>query len=208
VTGRSAVVGVLGGVRRLAVLVLLVSGLSAGAFAAQRTPPPPPPPERPADQPAPVNVDELPISVDRIHEGLQREPVLNLVPSRPLFRIEVIELRPRWFDVEIDWTDGRRGLPTPSTPAWHGQFLGMVTPREAQAFGAFTGTDLLQVMATSLVQGLATQAVTSTVRNVLRERREAEARREVDEAIARWKREREAAAQEDADPEPPAIPKP
>jgi hypothetical protein len=33
--------------------------------------------------PRPVNVDELPISVDRIQQGLEREPVLNLVPSRP-----------------------------------------------------------------------------------------------------------------------------
>jgi hypothetical protein len=206
--GRSAVGGVLRGVRRLGVLlVLLACGLSVPTLAAQPTPPPPADPQRPA-QPPVVNVDELPISVERIQEGLQREPVLNLIPSRPLFRIEVIEVRPRWFDVEIDWTEGRRGLPTPRTPVWHSEFLGMVTPREAQSFGAFTGTDLLQVMATSLVQGLATQAVTSTVRNVLRERREAEAKREVDEAIARWKREREAAEAERNAASPEAPPRP
>jgi hypothetical protein len=124
-----------------------------------------------------------------------------------VFRVEVIQVRPRWFDVEIDWTDGRRGMPVPTVPQWHSQFLSMVTPPQAQPFGAFTGTDLLQVMATSLAQGLATQAVTSTVRDVLRERREAEAKREVDEAIARWKRE-SSRAQEPGDPaaEPALVP--
>jgi hypothetical protein len=192
--GRTAVVGVSRIVRHsvmapvlLALLVVLTA--HAPAIAQQPDGTTGPEAEAPA-APAPVNVDELPISVDRIQQGLEREPVLNLVPSQPVFRVEVIQLRPRWFDTEIDWTDGRRGMPVPTVPQWHSQFLSMVTPPQALPFGAFTGVDLLQVMATSLAQALATKGVAKGVSEAMRERREEDARREVDEAIDRWMRER------------------
>jgi hypothetical protein len=79
----------------------------------------------------------------------------------------------------------------------------MTTPPQARSFGAFEGTDLLQVMVTSLVQGLATETVAGAIKAAIRERRERQAKEEVDAAIAAWKKEREAAApQESETPEP------
>ena len=77
---------------------------------------------------------------------------------------------------------------------WHDQYLNMVTPPQARSFGAFEGTDLLQVMATSLVQGLAIETVAGAITAAIRERRERQAKAEVDAAIAAWKKERDAAA--------------
>jgi hypothetical protein len=205
--GRTAVVGVSRIVRHSVVapvlLALLVVVAADGPAIAQQPDGTTGPEAEAAAAPAPVNVDELPISVDRIQQGLEREPVLNLVPSQPVFRVEVIQIRPRWFDTEIDWTDGRRGMPVPTVPQWHSQFLSMVTPPQALPFGAFTGVDLLQVMATSLAQALATKGVAKGVSEAMRERREEDARREVDEAIDRWMRERGTPGQQEAPRDPP-----
>jgi hypothetical protein len=203
-TGRAAVAGVSTLVRHSAAASVLLGlfVLFSGPAPVRAQQPAEPVPQAPAE-PSPVNVDELPISVERIQQGLEREPGLDLVPSRPVFRVETIQIRPRWFDAEIDWTDGRRGMPVPTVPQWHSEFLSMVTPPQAQPFGAYTGVDLLQVMATSLAQALATNAVARGVRDAMRERREEDARREVDEAIERWMRDRGAAGQQDANPPVP-----
>jgi len=87
---------------------------------------------------------------------------------------------------------------------WHDQFLNMTTPPEARSFGAFEGTDLLQVMATSLVQRLATETVVGAIKAAFRDRRERQAKEEVDAAIEAWKKEREAAALRERETQEPA----
>jgi hypothetical protein len=146
-----------------------------------------------------VNVDALPISLARISDALQKPPTLELGATRPTFRVQIFGTRPRWTTA-IDWlgtADGRR--PPAGTP-WHTQFLDLVTPPEARGFGAFTGTDLLQVMATSLAQGLGAAAVIGKIKSTVKERRERNAREEVDAAIAAWRQERDAAAARAAAP--------
>jgi hypothetical protein len=140
-----------------------------------------------------VNVDALPLSLERIAEQLQQEPVLELTFDGPIFRMQVFGTRPRWLG-DIDWLDIADGRRPPAGRPWNDQFLDMVTPAQARSFGAFEGTDLLQVLATSYAQGLAARAVTGKISSTLRERRERLAREEVDAAIAEWKRQREAEA--------------
>jgi hypothetical protein len=138
-----------------------------------------------------VNVDALPISLDRIGKQLEKTPVLDLSATRPMFRMQIFGTRPRWT-TSIDWLGTANGGRPPVGTPWHDQFLNMVTPPEARSFGAFQGTDLLQVMATSLAQGLAVGAVAGKIKTTIRERRERAARAEVDAAIAEWRKERDA----------------
>jgi hypothetical protein len=157
-----------------AVLVLL----AAGPAAAQQARP---------EEPSAVDVEQLPISVDRIEDDLSTPPAISLESTQPLFRVEIIAPRQRWLR-EIDWlgTTERVG-PIVPVPSIHDQYLARVTPPEARMFGAFEGAELFQVMVTSLIQGLAARKVADKVTEAMRKRREEEARREVDEAIARWR---------------------
>jgi len=146
-----------------------------------------------------LNVDALPISLDRISDALEKAPALELGATRPTFRVQIFGTRSRWTTA-IDWLGTADGRKPPAGTPWHTQFLDLVTPPEARAFGAFTGTDLLQVMATSLAQGIGAAAVIGKIKSTVKERRERNAREEVDAAIAAWKQERDAAAARAAAP--------
>jgi hypothetical protein len=153
----------------------------------------------PAGTATTVDVDALPISLERIGEQLEKPPVLDLSATRPTFRVQIYGTRPRWT-TSIDWLGTAEGGTPPVGTPWHDQFVNMVTPPQARSFGAFTGTDLLQVMATSLAQGLGASAVVGKIKSSLRDRRERQAREEVDAAIAEWKKERDAAGAKAAQP--------
>ena len=167
---------------RTAVVTLLAAVLAGPAGAQQDA----------EEEPTPsVDVEQLPISLDRIEDGLRTPPAISLESTQPLFRIEIVAPRPRWLP-EIDWlgTTERAGPMLP-VPSLHEQYLARVTPPEARSFGAFEGAELFQVMVTSLIQGLAAGKVVKAVKDAARARREEAARREVDEAIARWREQLE-----------------
>jgi hypothetical protein len=186
--------------RGVVVLLCLLSCPSASAQTGNA--PQAPQPQKPATGPATVvDVEALPISLERISEQLEKPPVLDLGATRPTFRVQILGTRPRW-STGIDWLGTADGLKPPAGAPWHDQFLNMVTPPEARGFGAFQGMDLLQVMGTSLAQGLAAGAVAGAIKSSLRERRERQAREEVDAAIAAWKKEREAEAAKRPPPSP------
>jgi hypothetical protein len=146
--------------------------------------PPPPPPAKPVD------VDELPISVSRIGRQLSRPAPISEEITRPMFRLDIVERRPKWFS-EIEWLpEEDRRLPMPPGPAWHRDFLTMVTPEMARPFAQSTGWDLLQLSAVSLVEGMTTKSLAQKIKAASARRREAEARAEVDAAIEAWKEER------------------
>jgi hypothetical protein len=151
-------------------------------------------PPRPASQaPADVDVSELPISVDRIERQLERPSPITLDVTRPMFRLEIVESRPKWF-ADIEWLPERDPhLPMPSGTAWNRDYLAMVTPQMARPFGQASGWDLLQLIATSFAEGVAANAIAGRVKGSSK-RRASEARAEVDAVIEEWKRQREAAA--------------
>ena len=168
-------------VRRI--LLLLVLLLLAAVADAQ---------PRPSGSSAPdVDVAELPISVDRIEQDLQTPSAISLEVTRPLFRVEIVAPRPPDWLESIDWLGTRDRIgPAVPVPSLHDQYLARVTPQEVQPFSsfAFGNVGLLQVAITSFLQSLATKKVVEEVPDQLREQREEQARRDVDEAIARWQK--------------------
>ena len=194
-SGRCWVVAVLPPVLRAGVLVVyLISSLVAAWAQTPGAPAQRPPGQQ--DAPAtdtPINVESLPISLERIGEELERTPVIDLEALRPTFRVQIVGARPRWT-LGIDWLGTEEGFKPPAGTPWHNQYLNMVTPHQARSFGAFEGTDLLQVVGTSFVQALAAGLVTGKIKSAVQARSERRAREEVDAAIAAWKKEREAEA--------------
>jgi len=184
------------GVQFIVRLLLAMALLIPAVAAAQ-------PQERQKPQPDAVDVDELPVSVPRVQRELQRPQTLNLEATEPLFRVEVTAERPRWL-TEIDWlgTEDRVGPIVPH-PTPHEQFLARVTPQLAQPYQGFSQGELLQVVITSFLQGLAMREAAEALKDELRRRREEEARREVDESIERWKDQLERQRREQQKPPPP-----
>ena len=140
-----------------------------------------------------VDVDELPVSVERIEEDLHRPAAISLESTRPLFRVEIVAPRQGMLD-DIDWAGTRDRIgPVIPIPSLHEQFIARVTPPEARLYGAFEGAELFQVAVTSLLQGLAARKVVDQARAIARQRRVEQASKEVDEAIERWRRQLEEA---------------
>lgn len=191
-------------------------GRAASASAQAPSPPPATPPAPTSDAPVQVDVSELPVSVERIERRLGSSSPLTLEVTQPMFRVEVVESRPKWF-TDIEWLpepDPR--LPVPSGTAWQREHLAMVTPQLARPFGHASGLDLLQLIATTFAEGVAVNALVGHLQKGST-RRASEARAEVDAAIEAWKRQREAAAVEGSPapdvadppttPSPPSLPR-
>lgn len=170
---------------RTAILTLICLTLVVASAAAQTR-------ESPPAEPAPptVDPDQLPIDVGRIQQQLKQQPAIDLELTRPIFRAEIIERQPKWLGA-INWLGDRPLPPAPTMPAWHNEFLNMVTPPQARMWGQSRDGELLQLAATSIVQALVTQALVSKVRHAAADRRAAEARDEVDAALAAWQRQQE-----------------
>ena len=170
-------------------LCVAVPRVGLAQDAAQSSPPP--------SSPTPaVDVDDLPISVSRIGHQLSQPAPISEEITRPMFRIDIVERRAKWFN-EIEWLpETDRRLPVPSGTAWHREFMDMVTPQTARPFGQVTGWDLLQLSATSLVEGMTTKSLAQKIKAASARRRAAEASAEVDAAIAAWKDERAAGKKE------------
>ena len=107
-------------------------------------------PQQPAPAPAPQTAppttapasatDDLPVSLDRIQRALSKPAPIQLKEQSPIFRLEVFGKKPTLEDIlgEKFWIG-----PTPYGGMTHQEFLDMVTPKELQAYGGFTGGHLL-----------------------------------------------------------------
>jgi hypothetical protein len=143
-----------------------------------------------AQEPAPIDTShpsatsELPVSLDKIKEGLAHQPVIVL-DQQPMFRSGTSERRPRYFDLSEQFALPKE--PPVWNPGWHNEFLSMVTPPEFRQWQAFAGIDLLQLSATSLAEAGVAALVGKGLRAIADTRdaaREDAARREVDQALA------------------------
>jgi hypothetical protein len=150
---------------------------------------------------------ELPVSLVRIREGLVRPDLLRTQfgdDGRVVFRVEV-EGRLPTFQAFIGEDTPLTG-PTPFGSMTHSDFLDLVNPPLMRSFGSFTNTELLQVLATSLVSGAivngAAEAIKG-VRGVLRDRRTRLAQEEVRQVIAEVERRKREAEQRKADDSAP-----
>jgi hypothetical protein len=151
---------------------------------AQQAPVPPAPAGSASSAPPPA---ELPISIDRVRDGLSREPALRL-DKQPIFRVEVNERRPRYWDLpsQFLFEAEPRGVSGP----WHQQFLAMTTPDEARMYGPMNSSgENAQLAATGLLFAGAVKLVQSGFQRWREGRRDGKARKaraEVDAALAAW----------------------
>jgi hypothetical protein len=128
--------------------------------------------------------DELGVSFEHIKFALEqtRPPLLKVAPNPPTFRIQIIEKHKGWLlpsfteGLKIPWA------PVPSGGRDYYEIMKMITPPEAQPFGAYTSKELPQAIANSLVASLIMYGLKHAVgyeRDMSRERQIAEIRNEV-----------------------------
>jgi hypothetical protein len=164
----------------------MTGGLAVPA-SAQQAPVAPAPAGSTAGPAGPPSQDALQVSVDRIREGLSREPVIRL-DSQPVFRVAISERRPRYWDLQSPFLFTVE--PRSTTTRWHDEFLSMVTPEEASMYGPLHSSgERAQLVATGLLFAGAVKLVQAGFSEWQENRREAKARAaraEVDAALAAW----------------------
>ena len=140
----------------------------------------------PSQSESPTPSAQLPTSVENVREGLSREQVLQL-EAPPVFRIEVTERRPRYWDMQSPF---HFTFEPQAGGRWHDQFLSMTTPREVGMYSPmYSNADTAMAAATSLAFAGAASLVTAAFRDWREGRRQGkarEAREEVDAALEAW----------------------
>jgi hypothetical protein len=164
---------------------LFVAMIVASPLAAQQTSAP-----VPADAAEhPDTRTELPVSLDRIREGLQKRPEAGLknLDVKPDFSIQIEEQR------RID--EILSGLDFKSGPAPAGGLYGFEQQRRLfnptdrplqQPYAAFSGGELITIALENLIAKLLGGRIVDAVSSAERERAEAAARQEVDQAVAEY----------------------
>jgi hypothetical protein len=139
--------------------------------------------QQPAASPPPATTssDQLPVSLDRIQRALASPAPLELKEQHPVFRLEVFGRKPTLEDLlgEKFWFG-----PTPYGGMTHKEFMEMATPKEAQAFGAFSGKYLLAEAALSLAEQWALKTAIRKFQSAKSDGEREAARKEVLDALA------------------------
>ena len=181
--GRSAL-----GARGCAAAALMAGCLTVTASAQQAAVPSTPAgstserPQASGGQEDSLRPQELPVSFERVRDGLAREPVLRL-DSLPVFSLTVNERRPRYWDLQSPFLFARE--PRTSTTRWHDEYLSMTTPTEARMYGSMlSASETATLAATSLLFAGAASLVQTGFGQWKQSRREGKARDAVDEVDA------------------------
>jgi hypothetical protein len=128
------------------------------------------------------------VSVERVREGLSREPVLRL-DTLPVFSLTINERRPRYWDLQSPFLF--KVEPRTSTTRWHDEFQAMVTPDEARLYSPMLSpSETATIAATSLLFAGAASLLKAGFGEWQQGRREGRARAavaEVDAALAAWR---------------------
>ena len=139
---------------------------------------------------AAVNLERLPIDIDKIQRALAKPPAIKLETERSVFRIEIFGRRPTIEDIlGRDFLKG----PTPAGPMTHQEFLNLVTPQDVQGYAAFSNKEGMVVAATSLALKWALQKAIQKYNDAKEDRAREAAKKEVEEALAELRRARRAA---------------
>ena len=143
-----------------------------------------------SEGPTTLNIDRLPIDLDKIQRALAKPPAIKLETNRTVFRIEIFGRPPTIEDIlGPDYLKG----PVPGGVMTHQEFLNMVTPKDVQGYAAFNNKQALTVAATSFALKWALQKALDKYQNAKEERAREAAKREVEEALAELRRARRAA---------------
>ena len=176
--------------QRVAILILAgaVSALVPIAARAQTPDPQPNASTEPAA--ATMNIDRLPIDIDKIQRALSKPPAIKLETNRTVFRVEIFGRPPTIEDIlGPDYLKG----PVPGGVMTHQEFLNMVTPKDVQGYAAFDNKQALTVAATSFALKWALQRAIDKYQSAKEERAREAAKREVEDALAELRRARRAA---------------
>jgi hypothetical protein len=166
--------------------VLLAGFLLAVSQQPPTSPPATPPPAGEQTRP-PVEIEDLPVSLDRIQRGIAQPPAIRLQLDRPIFRTEVIGRKPSIED--ILGPDFARG-PANYGGMTHQEFLNMVTPKDVMGAAAFSNAEALTVFGTSFALQWILQRAMNRYRDARTEREREAAKREVEEALRELDRAR------------------
>jgi hypothetical protein len=102
-----------------------------------------------AQSAASADVDEVPVSLERIRRELRHAEAALTDDGRLRYYVEVYGRAPRLaIQQHFDGFDLQHG-PVPFAGVTHQEFLDFVTPPEYRSFAAFSGTEALQVAATT-----------------------------------------------------------
>lgn len=137
-----------------------------------------------------LDLDRLPVDIDKIQRALSRPPAIKLETKRSVFRIEIFGRKPTIED--ILGRDYLRG-PAPYGGMTHQEFLNMVTPKDVQGYAAFDNKQGIAVATTSFALQWALQKAIQKFNDAKEERAREAARKEVEEALAELRRARRAA---------------
>ena len=138
-------------------------------------------PQDPTAQPQ-AAIGQLPVSVDRIREGLGREPAFRL-DGLPVFSLTINERRPRYWDLQSPFLF--KVEPRTSTTRWHDEFQAMVTPDEARLYSPMLSpSETATIAATSLLFAGAASLLKAGFSEWKQGRREGKARAAVAEVDA------------------------
>jgi hypothetical protein len=176
-------------------MTFILLSLALAAATPQPQAPPPPPPAQgetpPKVEGAPVNSEQLGVSLDRIKDALSEPPKITFKTDKPVFRLEVFGKKPTIEDIlGPDYLKG----PTPAGPTMtHQEFLDMVTPKDVQGYAAFSNREGLVVAATSIALQWALQKAIHRFETAMEEREREAARKEVQDALAELAKARKAA---------------
>jgi hypothetical protein len=176
-------------------IALLLTGFLVAAPATAGQTPASPPGEKPspdADANSTPGTD-LPVSLDRIREGLERPAAAGQLlrsldkQQQPDFRVEIREKQK--LDALIASLDFKSG-PTPAGGIYAFEQQRMLVPPVdnplAQPYAAFSQGQLLTILVENLVGKYLVGQSLAAISKAQRENAEAAARREVEEAIAEY----------------------
>jgi hypothetical protein len=155
--------------------------LSLALCAGPQQPPATPAASPPAAATAPApSADDLPVSLDRIQRALAKPEPIRLKEQNPVFRLEVFGKKPTLEDIlgEKFWIG-----PTPYGGMTHQEFLDMVTPKELQPFGGFTGGHLLAEIGLTYAEQWALKQALRKFNDAKEEHEREAARKEVMQAL-------------------------
>jgi hypothetical protein len=137
-----------------------------------------------------MDLERLPIDLEKIQRALSRPPAIKLETSRSVFRIEIFGRKPTIED--ILGRDFLRG-PVPYGGMTHQEFLNMVTPKDVQGYAAFDNKQGITVATTAFALQWALQKAIQKYNDAKEDRAREAARKEVEEALAELRRKRRAA---------------
>jgi hypothetical protein len=139
---------------------------------------------------SPLNMERLPIDLEKIQRALSRPPAIKLETSRSVFRIEIFGRKPTIEDIlGRDFLKG----PAPYGGMTHQEFLNMVTPKDVQGYAAFDNKQGIAVATTAFALQWALQKAIQKYNDAKEERAREAARKEVEQALAELRRKRRAA---------------